>query len=65
MKILILNAGSSSQKSRLYEWFEQGVRRYGFHGISHQYCAHRAVQLLGKTWRRCDSSPATSAMAAL
>ncbi len=31
-----------------YEWFEQGIRRYGFHGISHQYCAHRAAQLLGK-----------------
>ncbi len=31
-----------------YELFEQGIRRYGFHGISHQYCAHRAAQLLGK-----------------
>lgn len=31
-----------------YEWFEQGIRRYGFHGISHQYCAHRAAQLLGR-----------------
>jgi acetate kinase len=31
-----------------YEWFEQGIRRYGFHGINHQYCAHRAAQLLGK-----------------
>ena len=31
-----------------YEWFEQGVRRYGFHGISHQYCVQRAAQLLGK-----------------
>ncbi|MGA7937837.1 MAG: hypothetical protein WCA35_30085 [Kovacikia sp.] len=20
-----------------YEWLEQGIRRYGFHGISHQY----------------------------
>jgi acetate kinase len=29
-----------------YEWFEQGIRRYGFHGINHQYCAHRAAQLL-------------------
>ncbi|TMC40478.1 MAG: acetate kinase [Chloroflexi bacterium] len=29
-----------------YEWFEQGIRRYGFHGISHQYCAQRAAQLL-------------------
>jgi acetate kinase len=31
-----------------YEWFERGIRRYGFHGINHQYCAHRAAQLLGK-----------------
>ncbi|MGH2413164.1 MAG: acetate kinase [Microcystaceae cyanobacterium] len=32
-----------------YEWFEKGIRRYGFHGISHQYCARRAAQLLGKS----------------
>jgi len=31
-----------------YEWFERGIRRYGFHGINHQYCAHRAAQLLGR-----------------
>lgn len=31
-----------------YEWFEQGIRRYGFHGINHQYCAGRAAQLLGR-----------------
>jgi acetate kinase len=31
-----------------YEWFEQGIRRYGFHGISHQYCAHRTAGLMGK-----------------
>jgi acetate kinase len=31
-----------------YEWFGQGIRRYGFHGINHQYCAERAAQLLGK-----------------
>ena len=30
-----------------YEWFESGIRRYGFHGINHQYCAGRAAQLLG------------------
>ncbi|MGD1907608.1 MAG: acetate kinase [Leptolyngbyaceae cyanobacterium] len=29
-----------------YDWIEQDIRRYGFHGISHQYCAHRAAQLL-------------------
>jgi acetate kinase len=31
-----------------YEWFEQGIRRYGFHGISHQYCARRSAQILGR-----------------
>ena len=31
-----------------YEWWEQGIRRYGFHGINHQYCAERAAQLLRK-----------------
>lgn len=29
-----------------YEWVERGIRRYGFHGISHAYCADRAAQLL-------------------
>ncbi len=29
-----------------YEWLEKGIRRYGFHGISHQYCAQRAAQIL-------------------
>jgi acetate kinase len=31
-----------------YEWLEQGIRRYGFHGISHQYCAERTAQLMGR-----------------
>ena len=31
-----------------YEWVAQDIRRYGFHGISHQYCAGRAAQILGK-----------------
>jgi acetate kinase len=31
-----------------YEWFEDGIRRYGFHGINHQYCATRAAHLLSK-----------------
>ncbi|MGL5032936.1 MAG: acetate/propionate family kinase, partial [Microcystaceae cyanobacterium] len=30
------------------EYTEQGIRRYGFHGISHQYCAKRCAQILGK-----------------
>src|SRR5205823_5415861 len=31
-----------------YQWFEQNIRRYGFHGINHQYCATRAARLLGR-----------------
>ena len=31
-----------------FEWLAQGIRRYGFHGINHQYCAERAAQLLGR-----------------
>ena len=31
-----------------YNWVEQGIRRYGFHGISHQYCSQRAAQMLGR-----------------
>jgi acetate kinase len=29
-----------------YSWYECGIRKYGFHGINHQYCAGRAAQLL-------------------
>ena len=30
------------------EWFTiRGLRKYGFHGISHRYCAHRTAELLG------------------
>ncbi len=31
-----------------YEWVEQGIQRYGFHGISHQYCAQRVAHLLNR-----------------
>lgn len=32
-----------------HEWYtELGVRRYGFHGTSHQYVARRAAELLGR-----------------
>jgi acetate kinase len=32
-----------------YEWLEQeGIRRFGFHGISYQYATRRAAQLLGR-----------------
>jgi len=29
-----------------HEWLERGVRRYGFHGINHQYASRRAAHLL-------------------
>src|SRR6266480_4016784 len=31
-----------------YQWFKHDIRRYGFHGINHQYCATRAARLLGR-----------------
>ncbi len=31
-----------------YQWLEWGIRKYGFHGISHQYCTQRAAKLLGR-----------------
>jgi acetate kinase len=31
-----------------YEWVEKGIIRYGFHGISHQYCSRRAADILGR-----------------
>ncbi|TYQ30759.1 acetate/propionate family kinase [Pseudanabaena sp. UWO310] len=30
------------------KYTEQGIRRYGFHGISHQYCRDRAAQILNR-----------------
>jgi len=29
-----------------YQWYEEGIQRYGFHGISHEYCAQKTAQLL-------------------
>jgi acetate kinase len=30
-----------------YSWYERdGIRRFGFHGINHEYCAHRAASML-------------------
>jgi acetate kinase len=32
-----------------YAWFRDwGIRRFGFHGISHAYCAGRAAELMGR-----------------
>jgi acetate kinase len=35
-----------------YEWFEKGIRRFGFHGINYQYCARLAAELLGSNSHR-------------
>lgn len=32
-----------------FAWYEDGIRRYGFHGISHQYVSRRAAEMLGNT----------------
>ena len=31
-----------------YSWLEEGIRRYGFHGINHQYVAGKAARLLDR-----------------
>lgn len=31
-----------------YAWLEEGIRRYGFHGISVQYATRRSAELLGR-----------------
>jgi len=32
-----------------YSWYERdGIRRFGFHGINHEYCAQRTANLLGR-----------------
>ena len=31
-----------------YEWAQRGIRKFGFHGINHAYCAGRASELLGQ-----------------
>jgi acetate kinase len=30
-----------------YAWLEEGIRRFGFHGINHQYVSRRAAEIMG------------------
>ena len=30
------------------EWYDAGIRRYGFHGASHKYVAERSAELMGR-----------------
>jgi acetate kinase len=39
---------TAAQYAGPYEWFDEGIRRYGFHGINHEYCAQRAAQIVGQ-----------------
>ncbi|MGI0483452.1 acetate kinase [Geminocystis sp. CENA526] len=32
-----------------YEYYEKGIQRYGFHGISHEYVAQRTAEILNPT----------------
>lgn len=34
-----------------YDWLAQGIRRFGFHGISYQYASRRAAEALGQASR--------------
>ncbi|MGC1308479.1 MAG: acetate kinase [Phormidesmis sp.] len=54
-QIAVFDTAFHSQMSQVaatypgpYDWLGQGIRRYGFHGISHQYCAHKAAQILNR-----------------
>jgi acetate kinase len=31
-----------------YAWADRGIRKFGFHGINHEYCMERAAQLLNR-----------------
>ncbi|MDD4931067.1 MAG: acetate/propionate family kinase [Candidatus Colwellbacteria bacterium] len=37
-----------------YEYFEEGIRKYGFHGISHEYVAMEAAKKLKKPLSKCS-----------
>lgn len=37
-----------------YKWRQKGIRRYGFHGISHAYCSKRAAFLLQKEGQKVN-----------
>jgi len=37
-----------------YRYFEKGIRRFGFHGLSHQYISEEAAHQLGKPINQCN-----------
>ncbi len=54
-QVAVFDTGFHSQmpeSAKMYplpkEWCDRGIRRYGFHGISHDYCTRRTAQILGR-----------------
>jgi acetate kinase len=44
-----------------YEWYtDWGVRRFGFHGLSHAYCSSRAAEVLADRTRQAAGRPKAS-----
>ena len=37
-----------------YKYFQKGIRRFGFHGLSHQYISEEAAHLLNKPINQCN-----------
>jgi acetate kinase len=37
-----------------YKYFQKGIRRFGFHGLSHQYISEEAAHLLKKPINQCN-----------
>ena len=44
-------APAASTYAGPFEWLAQGIRRYGFHGISHRYASQHAAKMLGRSER--------------
>ncbi len=37
-----------------YKFFQKGIRRFGFHGLSHQYISEEAAHLLNRPINQCN-----------
>lgn len=35
-----------------YKWYTQGIQRFGFHGISFDYCSTRAAEMVGRNIKK-------------
>ena len=48
-----LAAGRATLRAGRMSGSTRGLRRFGFHGINHEYAAHRAAHLLGRPLESC------------